>query len=216
MLLKDYYSILGLKPGASPPEIKSAYRNLAMQFHPDKTDEDMHGTARFHEIREAYEVLINPSRKKKYLEQRWEQQSMGRKFSGNKPLTPETILSDAIALNRHTRSLNSFWIDVDQLNNYLEEYLNENTIAALNHFNDSDINEQVISISIETIRILPVHLATIHLSRLSELTKDEKTRSRLRQFMTRKRQDETLRKYELPAILIATLLLCLLIWLAVQ
>ena len=62
---RDFYQILGVSRGADPKEIKSAYRKLAKQYHPDANPgEDT--TERFQEINRAYEVLNNPDLKKKY------------------------------------------------------------------------------------------------------------------------------------------------------
>jgi curved DNA-binding protein CbpA len=55
--LKNYYQILGLPFGASQAEIKSAYRKLAFQFHPDKNDGNKYAQEKFIEITEAYDVL---------------------------------------------------------------------------------------------------------------------------------------------------------------
>ncbi len=54
---KDYYQILGVKPEASPEEIKRSYRRLALKYHPDKNPGDTIAEAAFKEIAEAYEIL---------------------------------------------------------------------------------------------------------------------------------------------------------------
>ena len=56
---KDYYKILGVSRTATPQEIKSAYRKLAMKFHPDKNKEPG-AEEKFKEISEAYQALTNP------------------------------------------------------------------------------------------------------------------------------------------------------------
>jgi DnaJ-class molecular chaperone len=62
---RDYYDILGLNKSASAAEIKSAYRKLALKWHPDRNKEaDAH--EKFKEINEAYEVLSNPEKKAKF------------------------------------------------------------------------------------------------------------------------------------------------------
>ena len=60
---KDFYSILGLSPSASQDDIKKAFRQLSMQYHPDKNPE---GADKFKEINEAYQTLSNPNEKLKY------------------------------------------------------------------------------------------------------------------------------------------------------
>lgn len=62
-MAKDYYNLLGVAKGASPEEIKKAYRKLAHQHHPDKAG----GNAeKFKEINEAYQVLSDDTKRKQY------------------------------------------------------------------------------------------------------------------------------------------------------
>ena len=66
---KDYYKILGIKRNAKPKEIKKAYRELALQWHPDKHsgEEDKEkATKKFAEISEAYEILTDDEKRAKY------------------------------------------------------------------------------------------------------------------------------------------------------
>jgi DnaJ-class molecular chaperone len=68
MEFKDYYSTLGVAKTATEKEIKQAYRKLARKFHPDVNPGDKSAEARFKEINEAYEVLGDPPKRKKYDE----------------------------------------------------------------------------------------------------------------------------------------------------
>ena len=63
---KDYYEVLGLKKGASENEIKSAFRKMAMKYHPDKNPGDKKAEENFKEVNEAYGILSDPDKKKKY------------------------------------------------------------------------------------------------------------------------------------------------------
>ena len=63
---RDYYEILGVTRSASEPEIKSAYRKLAMQHHPDRNPGDPHAEERFKECTEAYSVLIDVEKRQRY------------------------------------------------------------------------------------------------------------------------------------------------------
>lgn len=62
---KDYYKILGLSKNASEDEIKRAYRKLARKYHPD-VSKDASAEEKFKEVSEAYEVLKDPEKRKKY------------------------------------------------------------------------------------------------------------------------------------------------------
>jgi molecular chaperone DnaJ len=64
---RDYYETLGVARNASPDDIKSAYRKLARQYHPDVTKEDRKlAEERFKEVSEAYEVLADSEKRKRY------------------------------------------------------------------------------------------------------------------------------------------------------
>jgi curved DNA-binding protein len=66
MEYKDYYKILGVARNASADEIRSAYRKLAMQYHPDKNPGNKQAEERFKEINEAYQVLSDEKKRAHY------------------------------------------------------------------------------------------------------------------------------------------------------
>lgn len=65
-MAKDYYRILGVARDASTAEIKSAFRRLARETHPDANPDNPEAEARFRDAAEAYEVLSNPERRQRY------------------------------------------------------------------------------------------------------------------------------------------------------
>lgn len=66
-MAKDYYAILGVPRDASDDQIKKAYRNLAMQYHPDKNPgKEEWANAKFKEINEAFAVLGNSEKRRQY------------------------------------------------------------------------------------------------------------------------------------------------------
>ena len=64
--MKDYYTILGVNKNATADEIKKAYRQLALKYHPDRNKGDKEAEERFKEINEAYAVLSNEEKKRQY------------------------------------------------------------------------------------------------------------------------------------------------------
>ena len=66
MSKRDYYEVLGVAKGASAPEIKKAYRKLALKYHPDKNPNDASAEEKFKEAAEAYEVLSDDSKRERY------------------------------------------------------------------------------------------------------------------------------------------------------
>ena len=65
-MAKDYYAILGVPRDAPTEEIKKAFRRLARETHPDANPDDPTAEARFREVAEAYEVLSDPDRRRRY------------------------------------------------------------------------------------------------------------------------------------------------------
>jgi molecular chaperone DnaJ len=63
---KDYYSVLGLSRSASDKDIKAAFRRLARVYHPDVNPGNKDAEAKFKEINQAFEVLSDPDKRKKY------------------------------------------------------------------------------------------------------------------------------------------------------
>lgn len=66
MSKRDYYEVLGVSKSATAEEIKKAYRQKAIQFHPDKNPGDKASEEKFKEAAEAYEILSSPDKKQRY------------------------------------------------------------------------------------------------------------------------------------------------------
>jgi curved DNA-binding protein len=93
---KDYYLVLGIAKTASAEEIKKSYRRLARKYHPDMNPGDQAAENRFREVTEAYEVLADTEKRRKYDQfgKYWKQpapansRSAGTPGSGYRPANP--------------------------------------------------------------------------------------------------------------------------------
>lgn len=64
----NFYEILGVNSDASMADIKTAYRSLSKEYHPDKNKEDPEASRKFQEVQDAYEVLKDPERRRRFDE----------------------------------------------------------------------------------------------------------------------------------------------------
>jgi molecular chaperone DnaJ len=80
MSKRDYYEVLGVSRNATAEEIKKAYRQKALKYHPDKNPGDDSAEAKFKESAEAYEILSNPDKKARY--DQYGHAGLGNNFGG--------------------------------------------------------------------------------------------------------------------------------------
>lgn len=66
MIQRDYYEVLGVDKGVDEPALKSAYRKMALRYHPDRNPGDKQAEERFKEAAEAYSILSDPQKRAAY------------------------------------------------------------------------------------------------------------------------------------------------------
>jgi curved DNA-binding protein CbpA len=213
MQLKDYYQLLKLEPSATIAEIKKAYRKLAHLYHPDKNNNDPYSIAQFADIKEAYEVLTDPAKKEYYLQQRWYNQSIGKKTK-QEVITPVSILKQSLELERYVSKIDIFRMDSLGLQQFILDLLSDSTIEKLLLFNEPHIISQTISIIGKSMKPLPGDLQKKIILQLNKLANNDQTEmekiGRFVEHGKKKKQREKLLPF---IVLFITIIICLLIFL---
>ena len=139
--LKDHYRTLEIKPAATQQEVKTAYRRLARMYHPD-TNNGAFAATRFLDIKEAYDILGTPARRKQYDEERW-LMGMGNRTRDTHIITPQWILDESRRLARHMQAIDIYRMSHSALQDYIWLLLSDAHMAILQQNEDAHIKEAV-------------------------------------------------------------------------
>lgn len=211
-LLKDYYSILELPVTATLPEIRKAYRRLAMQYHPDKNKDDVYSTARFNEIKEAYEVLTTPQLKENYLQERWLKKAAGV-WMPDEPITPVQILKQSLELNKSISLLDVHRMDAAALAQRILQLIPDETIEKIKSFNEPEVNAAILTTLLQSTNILPLRFTIAVTDQLRKLAlTDTDEHLKIDRVLEQKRKREQWERLKVWMVIAAVLLMCLLIW----
>lgn len=210
-MLKDYYQILQIEPQSTLAEIKQAFRRLAMVYHPDKNPNDKYAEAQFNDIKEAYEILTNPVRKENYLQQRWYNQSIGKRRTAQ-AITPVSILKLVLELEQYVSRLDVHRMNKEGLSNYVDELLSTGTIEKLRQFNEPEINRQIITSTLSAMQPLTMKFIGNLPERLWTLADDETSLHRIKNFLKNRKKAFLWERYKVAVIILFTVSICLLIY----
>ena len=130
----------------------------AHEWHPDKNPEDSFAHLQFAAIKEAYETLTDPVKKDQYLQQRWYEQSLGRKKYGE-VVTPLSIYKKLLLLDQYVSQVSTYRLDQFTLSKQIEELIIQDELLIAR---DVDLNEKIglvalsISKHLDHIRQVPI------------------------------------------------------------
>lgn len=135
--LKDYYKILEVPAEATQEQIKKSYRALAFQYHPDTNPDSQYAIAHFLEIQEAYSVLSDHQKRKKYDEERW-LSGMSKRAKDQVAVTPQWIYREAKKLHQHMDTVDTYRMNHRALYDYIMLLLQDSHIAILEQSDDHE------------------------------------------------------------------------------
>ena len=210
-MLKDYYQILQIEPHSTLAEIKQAFRKLALIYHPDKNPNDKYAEIQFNEIKEAYEVLTNPVKKENYLQQRWYNQSIGKRRTA-KTITPVSILKIVLELEQYVSRLDVHRMNREGLSGYIDELLSTGTIENLKQFNEPEINKQIITSTLSAMQPLSMRFLGKLPERLGTLADDETSMLQIKNFLKNRKRAFLWEQYKVALIILFTIFICMIIY----
>lgn len=162
--MTDYYKLLGVLPTATTEEIKKAYRQLALKYHPDRNPGDKNSEAFFKKVAEAYTILSDPEKRENY---NWEYKKSQQTTSNNQyqqqkksqqeqeqQVTPQVILLIFQDIRRKISGIDKNRINQSTLYNSLKELLSTNNLNFLISWGDTKINNQIIREVLACCRVL--------------------------------------------------------------
>ncbi len=210
-LFSDYYKTLGLPFNASNEDIKKRYRKLALQYHPDTNEGDAFSHNRFREIQEAYEILSNPQSRSNY-DREWRLHFPTQSASAIRNHTPESIVSEVLALKQKVLDMDEFRFNKDKVFAQLKQIFSEDNIALLRHEANAGIKEKIISAAMKTgSRLNTKHILYLSGKLISILNPGDPLSDSILTWEKKAKQQAFWEKYKLLFALLIALALCLLI-----
>jgi hypothetical protein len=204
-LKKNYYKILNIDYNASLAEVKTAYRKLALLYHPDKTDNELL-KAKFVDIKEAYEVLRDPVKRRTY-------NLTFDNFNYKKEvqLTPLQLLHKVQELQTKIAKLDPHRMDLDRLEFDITELLSERNTETLSNTVETNIVQQFIEQLLETARPLsPKQFQPI--ANLLMPLADEQTKQKMQVILQSHSRVNLWNSYKIVFAIVTGVILCLLIY----
>ncbi len=207
MALKDYYHLLHVPAGATVLEIRKAFRKLAMEYHPDKHQNNKEYTSLFREIQEAYSVLSDPQKREVYHYQRWLEKSMGHEL--DTALDADQILLLFTKTEQYLATVDWYRTSNDALLTPLLE-LSENRIATIKRSSDDKAGHTALDLALRCAARLSSRGIPALMDRLKELlcTYPEKEMA-WQTLLEKTKKKEKIDSAKVPLIILVTLILCL-------
>jgi len=145
--MKDYYRVLGVQPTSTADEIRKAYRQLALKYHPDKNQGDKQFETLFNQITEAYEILSDTESRNSYDYEFNKTASANRKQTRQtqyEKVTPLTFLNIFQDIEKRISGIDGSRINQRNLFDTVNDLLTEKNIDFLIQSNDHKTNIKII------------------------------------------------------------------------
>ena len=212
MSSNNYYQLLGVKPNASTEEIKRSYRRLALKYHPDKNPGDSLAEAAFKDIAEAYDILSDTKKREDYHYKLF--YTYNYKYTETSPVTSQSILNDAIKLQKLVEKADPYRMNRDALLFQLQQILSPDNLSLLLNEKQAKINNAIVEALLVACKPLQYYYSEIIADQLYMLANGNNSlEKKISGFLNTQRKKDTWRRYKVVAAVVAAILLCLIIFL---
>lgn len=205
---KDYYRILNVKASASAKEIKTAYRRLAMQYHPDRNPDDALAAAVFADAAEAYHILHDVDTRKKYNYER----HITAEEEYQRPVeTIETLVTRIKKINGQVKQSDPFRFNKAALLYSIKQLLPDDINLLVN------VNNALLKNLLTEINIAAAYLSSFQTKQVIDLlqpfyTNNAWLQQNLNILLQQQQKTERWEKYKIILAVIIAIALCLLIF----
>lgn len=209
MAQNDYYNILQVSKTASQTEIKKAYRQLALKYHPDVNDGGKAAESWFRQINEAYRVLSDPARREEYNQQRWYRESVSNGRS-DAPETPEAFLLKCRALSKYVSIIDSHRVNYAALDQYLRHLLSDENMNMLADWKNSEINSAIVKELLLSAKPLNYRMFVPVAQKLALVSQSDA--GMIEQYLKQAKSAAYWKNYQILFVFAIAILLCVLIY----
>jgi curved DNA-binding protein CbpA len=208
MPVKDYYKLLKIAHSADLNTIKKAYRQLAMQYHPDKHGNNQSTHFYFQEIQEAYEVLSSPEKRENYHYQIWLEKAQGHEL--DTALSADQIIQLFIHTERTIHETDSFRRNNEQLTEILVSLYSNTRLELIAETNDKSLETTTLQLAMQSSSSLSSDAQFKMIHQLNPILKKnpQMHETWMKQVNTSMRK-EKIEKFKVPIVILTTILLCL-------
>jgi hypothetical protein len=209
---KDYYGILNVSSTATAEDIKKAFRKLALQYHPDKNNNATAATAKFNEIKEAYQILSDRKKRTAYNFERYAQNP--KQVFRPIAFSIDDILPLCVKLKNDSILQDPYRADQDLLYFEISAILSLHNLTIMREAKLSD-KQKVIQLILASTTVLPLIQLKEIIEKLKTIVADEPdSMKELNIFLSQSKHIDFWNRYKKSVAFVTAVLLCVFIYFA--
>ncbi len=213
MQTKNYYQILGVSPSATSSEIKAAYRKLAHIYHPDKNTDDALAAQAFREMNEAYSVLSDKEKRTAYHHNQFGN-FIARQENSRTDISTEFIYEKITTIRKNLANADPYRMNKEALLHELEQLFSAYHLAVLKRENNLRLNDSIVDETLAVISFLPIEQQKNISAWFKNIPQNRE--EKINHFLQMQQSIFFWEKYKFLFVLIATIVICLVVYCVIR